>query len=440
MSELVLTLNVGAASLRFSLSRAEGALLLPVARGIAQDLAEHPQLTVEDPAGARAHAARWAAGEAPDHAEAFQRILHWLRQRGFTDEIAAVGHRFAHGGEAYDRPVLASAEAEARLAALAPLAPLQQPLALELLRQARIAFPAAAQVASFDTAFHRSLPGVARRLALPARYAAAGVRRYGFHGLSYAHIVRRLGAVDPELAAGRIVAAHLGASASLCALEAGVSRDTTMGLTPLGGLVMAGGCGDLDPGAVLHLQTAHGLSAEAAQDLLSQHSGLLGVSGLSADLRVLHRSLDPAAREAVELYVYRAAQGIAAMAAALRGLDGLVFTGGVGEHDAAVRAAICQKLDWLGVEIDLAANDGFGERRIDAPTSCVSIWVAPADEEGEIAREAAALVWPQRYGAAEPRPRPPARDLEALLDEALEETFPASDPPAVVRPDAPEEP
>lgn len=438
MSEHVLALNAGASSLRFSLSRAEGALLFPVVRGAAQHLADHPQLSVEDPAGARAHAAHWAAGDTPDHAEAFQRILYWLRQRGLTDEIAAVGHRFAHGGEAYDAPVLASAEVEARLAAIAPLAPIQQPMALDILRQARIAFPKAAHVASFDTAFHRTLPTAARRFALPSRYAAAGVRRYGFHGLSYAHLVRRLRAVDPALAAGRIVAAHLGASASLCALDGGVSRDTTMGLTPLGGLVMARACGDLDPGAVLHLQTAHGLSAEAVRRLLYEEAGLLGLSGLSGDLRVLRRSLDPAARDAVELYVYRAAQETAAMAAALRGLDGLAFTGGVGEHDAAVRAAICQKLDWLGVEIDLDANDGVGERRIDAPTSCVSVWVTPSDEESEIAREAAAVIWPERYGVGDPSPRPSFRDVDALLDEALEETFPASDPPAVAGPDEPQ--
>jgi acetate kinase len=438
MSELVLAFNAGASSLRFSLSRAEGALLTPVVRGAAEDLADHPQLSVEDPAGASAYSSRWAAGEAANHAEALERIVYWLRQRGFAPEIAAVGHRFAHGGEAYDRSVVASDEVEARLTALAPLAPLQQPMALDVMRQARIVLPEAAQVASFDTAFHYTLPQPARRFALPSRYAAAGIRRYGFHGLSYAHLVRRLRAVDPALAAGRIVAAHLGATASLCALEGGVSRDTTMGLTPLSGLVMARACGDLDPGAVLHLQTAHGLSAESVRQLLYEESGLLGLSGLSGDLRILRRSLDPAARAAIELYVHRAAQGIAAMAAALRGLDGLVFTGGVGEHDAAVRAALCQKLDWLGVEIDLEPNDGVGERRIDAPTSCVSVWVVRADEEGEIAREAAAVIWPERYSMAEAIARPPSRDIDALLDEALEETFPASDPPAIARPDEPE--
>jgi acetate kinase len=273
----------------------------------------------------------------------------------------------------------------AALEQLIPLAPLHQPHNLAPIRTVARLRPGLTQVACFDTAFHHGMAAVATRLALPREFEAAGVRRYGFHGLSYEFIARRLAEIAPEEAAGRVIASHLGAGASLCAMRAGRSVDTTMGFTALDGLVMATRCGDLDPGVILYLQQQRGLSAKQVEDLLYLKSGLLGVSGgLSGDMRVLLASEDERAREAIELFAFRIARETGALMSTLEGLDTLVFTAGIGEHAPQIRALVCARLAWLGVDLDLAANDR-GDAIISTPASRIVVRVIPTDEEGMIA-------------------------------------------------------
>jgi acetate kinase len=312
--------------------------------------------------------------------------------------LDAISHRVVHGGAEFDQPVEITPAVFARLEGLAPLAPLHQPHNLAVIRAAQALAPKALQVACFDTAFHRTMPAVAQRLGLPRAWEAAGVRRYGFHGLSYAYLVKALHKVDPELAQGRVVFAHLGSGASLCATRAGRSVETTMSFSTLDGLVMGSRCGALDPGAVLHL-LRQGLTAEAIETLLYERSGLLGVSGLSGDMRVLLASDDPAAGEAVELFAYRAACQTGAMAAALGGLDGVVFTAGIGENSAEIRSRICRRLGWLGVSLDPEAN-AAGLGRISAADSRAAAWVIPTDEEQMLAEGAWGLF--SRAGAGPP--------------------------------------
>lgn len=304
--------------------------------------------------------------------------------------ITAVGHRVVHGGGRFQRPVVVTPAILGELSAFTPWAPLHQPQNLAGIRAATVALPDAIQVACFDTAFHQTCPPVATRLAIPRHWHNRGIRRYGFHGLSYESVVARLN----EVAGGvpeRTVIAHLGAGASLCGLRAGQSVATTMGFTPLDGLMMATRSGSIDPGAVLHLVLREGLSAEAVETMLTRESGLVGVSGSSGDMRVLLESADPRAAEAVELFCERAARETASLAAALGGLDAVVFTAGIGEHAAVIRERIAAKLAWLGLELDAAANAGHGPR-ISAAHSRVAAWVIPTDEEGVIAAWAARLL------------------------------------------------
>jgi acetate kinase len=300
---------------------------------------------------------------------------------------AAVGHRIVHGGLRFSGPVAVDEAVLEGLSALEPLAPLHQPQNVAGIRAAVQAVPGAVQVACFDTAFHRTCPPEAMRFASPRRWHDAGIRRYGFHGLSYESIVARL----PEVVGGmpeRMVVAHLGAGASLCGIRAGRSVATTMGFTPLDGLVMATRCGSIDPGAVLHLVLREGLSAGAVERMLARESGLLGVSGTSGDMRVLLASADPAAAEAVDLFCCQAARETGGLVAALGGLDTLIFTAGIGEHSAVIRRRIAERLAWLGLELDPQANDRHGPR-ITAAGSRVAAWVIPTDEEGVIAAQAA---------------------------------------------------
>lgn len=328
--------------------------------------------------------------EAPVHGvaadgAAVAQLLAWAAELRPGGALAGVGHRIVHGGLDFHEPVRIDASVLAALRALEPLAPLHQPQSLAAIDAMAALRPELAQIACFDTGFHRTLPEVAVRFGLPRALHEAGVRRYGFHGLSYAYIADRLKALDPALAAGRVIVAHLGSGASLCAMAAGRSIDTTMGFSPLDGLLMSTRCGALDPGVGLYLQARDGLGHDALQDLLYARSGLLGVSGISGDMRTLLASGDPAAAEAVELFCYRAGREAAALAGSLGGLDGLVFTAGIGEHSAEVRAMICQRLAWLGVELDDAANAVGGEARISRQTSRIAVWVSPTDEEKVIA-------------------------------------------------------
>jgi len=317
-------------------------------------------------------------------------IVPWAREQLGNRRLAALGHRVVHGGMRYSRPARVTPELLAELERLVPLAPLHEPHNLAPIRMALQLNPDLPQVACFDTAFHRTAPEVEQAFALPHSFYEEGVRRYGFHGLSYEYIASVLPQRAPEIANGRIVVAHLGNGCSACALLAGVSVATTMGFTALDGLPMGTRCGELDAGVVLHLIQQRNLEAEALVDLLYRRSGMLGLSGVSSDFRELLTSQEPRARFAVDVFCYRVARHIASLAAALGGLDGVVFTAGVGENAAPVRAAVCRACAWLGLELDEAANHEHRER-ISTPTSRVAALAIKTDENLMIARHARAL-------------------------------------------------
>lgn len=379
----LLALNVGSSSVKFAAFEAEAGLA-PLCRGeVTTSGVDAGRVMVRDGGGRTLAAERWPDADHTTEA-LFRRLLDslgpWLGGR----RLAGVGHRIVHGGDRRDAVRLDGAQI-ASLKALCPLAPLHQPQGLAGVRAVARARPDAPQTASFDTAFHADHRPPASRFALPRRFEADGVRRYGFHGLSYAYVAGRLRVLSPKLAAGRVIVAHLGSGASLCALAGGRSVDTTMGFSALDGLVMATRCGALDPGVVLHLQERYGLDTEEVSDLLYRRSGLLGVSGVSGDMRALLDSADPHAREAVELFVFHVAREIGALAMTLEGLDGVVFTGGVGEHAAPVRSMICERLEWLGARLDGGANAKVREGAVAATGSRLGLWVIPTDEERIVA-------------------------------------------------------
>ena len=379
--DAILALNAGSSSIKFALFGGDGLDL--ATHGEAEGIGGAPQFHARAPDGATIAERRFPAGTR--FAAVLDALLGFIADHLGGDRLGAVGHRVVHGGTAFDRPVRVTDAVLDALDALTPLAPLHQPHNLAPIRALAASRPELPQVACFDTAFHHGMPELATRFALPRDLTAAGIRRYGFHGLSYEFIARRLRALAPELAAGRVIAAHLGNGASLCAMAGGRSVDTTMGFTALDGLMMGTRSGSLDPGAVLHLITQRGMTAAAVEDLLYHRSGLLGVSGISNDVRTLLASADPHAAEAIDLFVFRIARETGALAATLGGLDGFVFTAGIGEHAAAVRAAVCDRLGWLGARLDGAANLR-GAGRISAPDSRLAVWVIPTDEEAMIAR------------------------------------------------------
>ena len=312
-------------------------------------------------------------------------LLGWVGEHLGDARLVAAGHRVVHGGRRFVAPARVDGAVLAELGRLSPLAPLHQPHSLAAIRAIAANRPDLPQVACFDTAFHRTNAAVARRLALPRALAEEGMERYGFHGLSYEFIAGRLPEVAPGLAEGKVIVAHLGNGASLCALSGGRSVDTTMGFTALDGLPMGTRCGALDPGAILYLMQAHGMEAPALERLLYHESGLLGVSGVSSDMRALLASDDPHAAEAVELFAFQVARQAGALASTLGGLDGIVFTAGIGENVPEVRRQACERLAWLGLALDGAAN-ARGGPCISAPGSRVAAWVIPTDEERMIAR------------------------------------------------------
>ncbi|WP_298245461.1 acetate/propionate family kinase [uncultured Bradyrhizobium sp.] len=388
MSDTVLVLNSGSSSIKFGvfeISATEPSLLC---RGLLDEHEAKPRLVVKGPAGEDLFETR---RDATDTNHLFADVLGFIEDRFGERSLSAVGHRVVHGGPDYSGPVVLTDDVIAKLEALTPLAPLHQPRCLAPVRTLAAIRPALTQIACFDTAFHHGLAPPASRFALPRRFEQRGIRRYGFHGLSFEYVAGRLGEIAPELVARRTVIAHLGNGASLCALCNGRSIDTTMGLTPLDGLVMGTRSGTIDPGVLLYLQQHEKMSLEEVQHLLYHESGLLGVSGLSADMRTLLASGEPAAREAVDLFTFRAAQAIAMMATTLGGLDCVVFTGGIGEHAREIRSAIGERLGWLGVRIDAAANDAARERISDGG-SAVDVFVIATNEELTIARHSAALI------------------------------------------------
>jgi len=388
MAASVLVLNSGSSSIKFGLfdiSAAEPALLCT---GLLDEHEAKPRLVVKSPAGEDLFETRREASDAAG-GHLFAEVLGFIEDRFGDHRLRAVGHRIVHGGPDYSGPVELTDDVTAKLEALTPLAPLHQPRCLAPVRTIRAIKPDLTQIACFDTAFHHSMAPPASRFAIPRRYEERGIRRYGFHGLSFEYVAGRLAGIAPQLASKRTVIAHLGNGASLCALRDGRSIDTTMGLTPLDGLVMGTRCGMIDPGVLLYLQQHEKMPVEDVQHLLYHASGLLGVSGLSADMRELLASGEPAAREAIDLFTFRAAQQVAVMATTLGGIDCLVFTGGIGEHAKEIRGEIGERLGWLGVRIDAAANDEGRERIGDG---AVETFIIPTNEEITIARHCAVLL------------------------------------------------
>jgi acetate kinase len=384
VQEPVLVINAGSSSLKFSMfaTDAERSLSEKL-HGQIDDIGSHAHLKVSDD---QHRTVADQAVSAANQDEALLALQRWLA--GHSSQAAqpsAVGHRIVHGGQRFEQPVLIDAAVLKALDELVPLAPLHEPQQIAAIRALDKLFPDVPQVACFDTAFHATQTPLARQFALPREYARRGIRRYGFHGLSYEYIVSALPRVAPALVGARLIVAHLGNGASLCAIAEGKSVATTMGLTALDGLVMGTRCGSIDPGVLLYLLQHERLSVEALEKLLYAQSGLLGVSGVSADMRELLASQAPAAREAVELFVYRIGLEMGSLAAAMGGLDALIFTGGIGEHTPPVRAAVGAHAAWLGIEIDPAAN-ARGGPRISTAGSRTSCWVIPTDENLVVAR------------------------------------------------------
>ncbi|WP_084581577.1 acetate/propionate family kinase [Sphingomonas azotifigens] len=382
----IVSLNAGSSSIKFALYALTGnGPLALAASGKIEKIGIAPRLVARTSDGTVLLERDWPDGAAMTHADLLGALFAWSAAYPLEGrEVIAVGHRVVHGGTAFAAPMRVDAALLDALEALCPLAPLHQPHNLAAIRAIAALDPALPQVACFDTGFHQGRPELATRLALPRALHDQGVRRYGFHGLSYEYVARRLAELDPALAAGRVIVAHLGNGASLCAMTGGRSVDTTMGFTALDGLMMGTRCGSIDPGVVLHLQTQLGMSAAAVEAMLYHDSGLLGVSGISSDMRTLAASRDPRAEEAIALFVWRAVREIGALAAVLGGLDGIVFTAGIGENDAEVRRRICAGIAWLGVTLDEGGNVAHAPR-ISRPDSRIAVHIIPTDEERMIA-------------------------------------------------------
>ncbi len=389
----ILTLNAGSSSIKFALFEAAGgaADIRPARRaaGQVEAIGGDARFRVRLPDGTTACDEQPDMGIA-DHAAALARILAWLEAAHPAARVAAVGHRIVHGGPDHASPMAIDDALVAELARLETLAPLHQPHNLAGVRAAMAAFPDAVQVACFDTAFHRSQSRLRQAFALPMRYFDAGVRRYGFHGLSYEYVAGWLRAHHPALYAGRVIIAHLGNGASMAALAGGRSVASTMGFTALDGLVMGTRCGAIDPGVLLYLAQVERLGPDAIADLLYERSGLLGVSGFSNDMRELEAAGTPEADFAIDLFIDRAVRAAGELAAVLEGLDALVFTAGIGEHSARIRAGIAGRLGWLGLALDADANAAHGPV-ISAAGSAVTALVVPTDEEAMIAAHARAV-------------------------------------------------
>ncbi|MFT3859675.1 MAG: acetate/propionate family kinase [Aquabacterium sp.] len=395
MTQALAVLNAGSSSLKFSVFAASDLTLL--LHGQIEGLGASPHALARAGDGRVLTEHRWGAGEHLDHAAALTWLLQALPPWLQGHEVIAVGHRIVHGGVRFLAPVKLDADVCAGLRELVPLAPLHQPHNLAAVEALIRLMPALPQVGCFDTAFHAEQPAVARRFALPQALHDAGVMRYGFHGLSYEYIAACLPDVDARAAAGRTVVLHLGNGASMCALQGGLSVASTMGFTALDGLPMGTRCGNIDPGVLLWLMDERGMDARQIEHLLYSESGLLGVSGSSSDMRSLLASTDEQARVAVALYVYRIGRELGSLVAALGGLDALVFTAGIGENAAEIRARVCRDAAWLGVALDAGVNEGLSledgqSGRISAASSRVAVWVIPTNEELMIARHTRRLV------------------------------------------------
>jgi acetate kinase len=385
MQDAILVLNAGSSSIKFSLFADhpdEPELRL---RGQIEGLFTAPHFVAKDAAGQVLSERHWPEGTSLGHPGAIGHLIEFLTGFNGKYRLIAVGHRVVHGGLEFSQPVRTNDDVLARLEKFVPLAPLHQPHNLAPIRVIGEKTPQLPQVACFDTAFHRQQPELAQLFALPQAITGRGVRRYGFHGLSYEYIASVLPQMDPVAAAGPVVVLHLGNGASMCAMAAGRSMASTMGFTAVDGLPMGTRCGNLDPGVILYLMDELKMDARAIESLIYKQSGLLGVSGVSSDMRELLASDAPGARLAVDLFVYRIRRELGSLAAALGGLDAVVFTGGIGEHAEEIRERVCTDAAWLGVELDPAANAGGGPR-ISKASSRAAAWVIPTNEELMIAR------------------------------------------------------
>jgi acetate kinase len=397
-AQALLVLNAGSSSLKFTvytkLTRDGGEM---EARGQIEGIGSSPRFKVRDGTGGTL-VDEPLAGAVADSRAALESLSKWLRSHLGRMHLLGVGHRVVHGGTRYRTPTIVTAQVLEDLRELEPLAPLHQPHNLAAMEAVAQQMPDIPQVACFDTSFHRDLPDIAELVPLPREIRDRGVQRYGFHGLSYEYIASVLPRVAPEIADGRVIVAHLGSGASLCALKKRKSVDCTLGFTALDGLCMGTRPGSVDPGVILYLFQSLGMSVAEVESLLYEKSGLLGISGISNDMRVLLGSAEPDARLAVDYFVYRAAKEIGALAAALGGLDALVFTAGIGENSAEIRERICAASAWLGIDLDPAANTA-GSPRISRAGSRVSAWRIATNEEWVIAKHAIALLEPSRKSA-----------------------------------------
>ena len=384
MSDHILTLNAGSSSVKFALFTNEIGWPRLVAAGQVESLQSSPKFVAHDSRGEILADVGGEAAEAYTQESAVQQIIGWI-ERSFPDAIIkAIGHRVVHGGMRYSSPVLVDDAVMAELAALSPLAPLHQPHNLAGIAAARAEFPGVAQVACFDTAFHRDHIFVNEAYALPRRFYENGVRRFGFHGLSYEYVARRMKEIAPSLAAGRMIIAHLGNGASVCALLDGRSVATSMGFSALDGLPMGTRCGQIDPGVILYLLDHERVPLQELTHLLYEQSGLLGLSGLSSDMRTLEAAREPEAQEAIDYFTNRLRMEIGALAATLEGVDALVFTGGIGEHSSKIRADVVDGMAWLGMKLDERANYGH-EQIISTTLAKTQVFVVPTNEEAMIA-------------------------------------------------------
>jgi acetate kinase len=391
MSNAIVVLNAGSSSIKFSLFIERGETLEPDVRGQVEGLYTAAHFLSKAPDGAVKAEKSWPAGIELGHDKALDHLIDHLRSELAGDRLIGIGHRVVHGGMAYTQPVKVDAEVLKVLETFIPLAPLHQPHNLAPIRRVLARAPELPQVACFDTSFHRTQPDVAQMFALPAELRKAGVLRYGFHGLSYEFIALILPQIDPKAAKGRSVVLHLGNGASMCAIEAGRSLASTMGFTAVEGLPMGTRSGSLDPGVILYLMDQRGMDARAIEKLIYTQSGLLGVSGLSSDMRTLLASENPQAKLAVDLFLHRIRRELGSLAAALGGLDAIVFTGGIGENAPVIRSRVCRDAAWLGVDIDEAANTA-GRGCISTGSSRVAVWVIPTNEELMIARHTRRLL------------------------------------------------
>ena len=391
MADAIAVVNAGSSSIKFSLFAEQDGKLELKARGQIEGIYTAPHFVAKGSAGALLAENSWSDGVKLGHDGALDHLMGFVRGEFGQLRLTGVGHRVVHGGTEYAQPVRVDAKILSALEKYVPLAPLHQPHNLSPIRLLLERLPELVQVACFDTAFHRAQPPVAQLFALPKWLTERGVRRYGFHGLSYEYIAQALPKYDAKAARGKAIVLHLGNGASMCAIASGRSVASTMGFTAVDGLPMGTRCGNLDPGVMLYLMDELKMDTRTIEKLIYQQSGLLGVSGVSSDMHTLEASVEPDAKIAIELFAYRIGRELGSLAAALGGIDAIVFTGGIGENSRSLRERVCKDAAWLGIEFDTAANQANASR-ISAPASRVAAWIIPTNEELMIARHTQALL------------------------------------------------